>query len=653
MSTSISTGTADSGTAGGHTIAALLTRVANGMGWGTPTTAQNLRAYQAMTAAGRAAATWQGTDWWWARATGQFYTVADTASYALRTVNSTAMFDLRAIGRVYCDSKWALKPMPYRDYRELSILASPPTSKPTGYVLTGEPPNILLHPTPDDAYMIYVDYTRRHMNLNGSAADIALIVPGPYQQGVYVAGALWLLRNDIGDTASLKECEPFVKTMRRMNASRPQDYDVRVVARLPRRAGKYIAPVPNALYWPIVATDNYDTLMAIWEQLLKTGANTLPLGAHTTIMTNVLESREDDAYVDAALRARDALGTSPTQMCVSWGHHIWWEGSRLAPSIYRFAGEEMLADSHLEVYHTTIPDAIAANDDWDNLKDMLDETRAGVAYATAVKPLHCPGFRGDKYLAALAKLKEAAKWYQPQAVWTDNEFFYRANYANYYTMLSAGMANPSNGAPYTGLEACSRCQSAAGFVANLDQLGAAVSARIRAHVSDAVVAQWWVFDDGPFNRYAADYWEYGAGTGFTTPCYGLYDLTYDRDTQVGNRTLYTNIVERYEEFMAIDQDPTDHYSRRYYAGAPQNAYPFLSQRMDVHDSGAGYISQQMAYDICYHLASRGAAGFGFYPGYSGWLAHLGDAATETQLADDAAALELLTVMHQAFADYHR
>lgn len=227
MSTSTSDGSVATGGTTGYTIAQLLTLLANATDKDSTALADYTRIYQALTEAGRAVSTIDGTVWWWLRATGDFETTASTASYTLRTINSAAMADLYAIERIYYDDDWVLAPMTYRDYQAWYRVDRPTagTTQPTAYMLTGDGPICWMKDIPDDTYTIYVDYVKRHLAVNGSAADSVLIVPGEYQHGVYYSGALWLLRHDIADTASLRECGPFMEAIERMHAASPISYD--------------------------------------------------------------------------------------------------------------------------------------------------------------------------------------------------------------------------------------------------------------------------------------------------------------------------------------------------------------------------------------------------------------------------------------------
>ncbi len=211
----------------GYTVAEMKTKLCSIMDWDSTDAATLVKVFQAVTACGMAAATWSGSDWWWLKDTGSFPTVADTASYALRTVNSNDMSDLWAVERAYYDDDWPLRAINWRDYQEWYRLIRPTagTTKPLGYAVKGEAPSLYMQPIPDAAYTIYVDYVKRHSEVTSASASNLLIVPAEYQEGIYVQGAVWTLRHDITEGLSLKDCPSFMEAIGRMYASRPERYD--------------------------------------------------------------------------------------------------------------------------------------------------------------------------------------------------------------------------------------------------------------------------------------------------------------------------------------------------------------------------------------------------------------------------------------------
>lgn len=228
---STQTGTAAAAVAGGYTIAELLTKIekARGITASGSTAAQTTEAEQALTAAGHTAATIDGADWWWLHGSGSFSLVASTATYALRSVSSAAMADLRAVERAYFDDDWPLRQIPYRaglDYTRL-IVPTGSNADPTAYSVYGEPPTMALYPTPDDTTTLYVDYLKVHPEVVTGGAASLLIVPAPYQEDIYFKGAMWLLREDVGASPGLEDCPGFMSGIRRMHASAPDGYDGR------------------------------------------------------------------------------------------------------------------------------------------------------------------------------------------------------------------------------------------------------------------------------------------------------------------------------------------------------------------------------------------------------------------------------------------
>jgi hypothetical protein len=283
----------------GYTVAELLTRISANMDLTPDAGVNDTRVYQAITAAGRAAATWQGTDWWWLHGQGSFVpvnatistavrttnvvtittaaahgvavgqyvrivgvadgtmdgtfpvaTAADTThityadpgddsastggmlysgDYTLRTVNSNEMASLRAVERVYNDDDWILQPVKWRSYRSANQIAyNQNENRSTAYSVTEQSntgPILHLLPIPNTTDRIYVDYAKFHKKIALGVADTELIIPFDYQEGAYIAGATFLLRRDVGDIASLKQCPEFVEAMDRMQASNPLSYD--------------------------------------------------------------------------------------------------------------------------------------------------------------------------------------------------------------------------------------------------------------------------------------------------------------------------------------------------------------------------------------------------------------------------------------------
>ena len=423
-------------------------------------------------------------------------------------------------------------------------------------------------------------------------------------------------------------------------------------------------PVPNVLYWPTQGSTDHDFVTKVWEQFLEMGANSLPLTSHSTTIKSVLSDRTDYDYLDNYLTVQSELGNYPLQMEISYGlHHSWsgndpfiWADHELAPLIWIRDGVRMFAADHVEVYHTTIPQQILAGG-YADMQEMIDANIAALglpagAYSSAVRYLHCPGYIGSTYQNMLAKLNEVVKWYSLQtpvaAVHGDHEFHTSSNFGSSRTARACGLVD----VPHIGLEECTRCLSATGFENNKNRFGSDIANIIRAQAPQAKIPNWHVFDIGTASRNAAPYWELDRSI---SPMYSLYQVTYDATTPVSNRTLFYDPVARYEELISIGQSK----GHQFWPGAPYNAYIYFTQRMDPLNYKRGYMTDQMMYDICYHLSTKGAKGFAIWPGYSGKdkdpvTYPPGSAAYPiSQVMDDSAAIRLIPAMHLAVANYNR
>lgn len=214
----------------GYTVAELLTRLTAARGLASSSTAQDTESYQAITAAGRAAATWRGSPWWWQEAVGSFSTVVSTSTYALRSINNSDMSNLWSVQRAYWDDDWPLANINYRDMQMRRRILQPTGSNSDSfeYAISRNPPTLYLNPPPNtSSTTIFVDYISRHPQIDVSAFNSDLIVPAEFQDGVYLAGAMWFMRNDVGPAPNLEDCPGFVEAMRRMAASDPTQYDDR------------------------------------------------------------------------------------------------------------------------------------------------------------------------------------------------------------------------------------------------------------------------------------------------------------------------------------------------------------------------------------------------------------------------------------------
>jgi len=216
------TGTAvTSSSSYGRTIAQLEAIIADKVKLDVTDSDQLARIDEAITAVGQAACLWEGRKWWWMYGTSSFPTVADTASYALRTVNGGAMAALWSVERVYIGTDWPISPMSWSQYRD-SIVLNEASSKPSRCVIIGDPPTMYLWETPDDEYTIYVDYIKRHPKIENGDSDSGLLIPDIFHLQLYVDGAVWYLRNGVGDPLGFRNCPAFVDAMRNMAEAEPE-----------------------------------------------------------------------------------------------------------------------------------------------------------------------------------------------------------------------------------------------------------------------------------------------------------------------------------------------------------------------------------------------------------------------------------------------
>ncbi len=152
------------------------------------------------------------------------------------TDSEKVLWDIHAIQRIYYDDDRRLAILTWPRYRHHQrVLKTQAAGEPLSYALHQEPvasgsgsePILYLWPAPDDAYDLWIDYFKRHSKITGGTTgseDFALIVPAEYQFGIYVEGALWLLRHEIGDVSSLRDCKPFVEAIGRMVSSAGKEY---------------------------------------------------------------------------------------------------------------------------------------------------------------------------------------------------------------------------------------------------------------------------------------------------------------------------------------------------------------------------------------------------------------------------------------------
>lgn len=211
----------------GMTVAEVESSIASILGWDSPSAAQLTIIDQAVTSAGQSACSWLGRSWWFLSSTNSFATVASTASYNLRTVNTAAMADLYAVEGLWLDSAtqrlMLITPEQYNQWNQYT----PQSGRPTHYAIMGDPPTAYLYPTPSAIYTVNVAYQRRHSKItNAGSTDAALIIPAEFHYGVYVDGAVWLIKNSTTNPMALSQSPYWVETMRNMANSDPSDkYD--------------------------------------------------------------------------------------------------------------------------------------------------------------------------------------------------------------------------------------------------------------------------------------------------------------------------------------------------------------------------------------------------------------------------------------------
>lgn len=245
-------GSADSAAASGtfavsgYTVAELELLVEQATGLNMDDAEELKRIDQAITAAGHAAATWNGHGWWWTQASlATFDTEDGVSAYNLRTVNSNAMQDIHAIQQIIFEDDYKLGKFHDKIEYDNNVTMFTNTGKPTRYAIWGDLSIGLADKIPGDTYTLTVSYLKHHSEITGAgSSDAALIVPSDFQWGVYVAGATWLLRRDTLKPASLKECPAFVEAMERMAAADPSaDYDQNAGMGFP--AGAHVTVFPT------------------------------------------------------------------------------------------------------------------------------------------------------------------------------------------------------------------------------------------------------------------------------------------------------------------------------------------------------------------------------------------------------------------------
>ena len=306
----------------GYSVADLLVKVAFKAGLTPDADIIDTRIYEAITTAGRIAATWPGTDWWWLYSQGgsfiplkktiatvanegavrasnvvtikttathgivvgqrvnidgvsntdmngafdviaidadaktfTYASVADddesgagyvyTNEYILRTVNSSKLAALRDVIRIYYDDDHPLKQISLAKYSSKSALSMKvELGTPTEYAISEGIVGPILHllPTPNEETRMFVDFKRYHKRVI-KAGDPNLIIPMEFQDGIYVEGALWLMKSDVSGASTLKDCPAFMEALDRMSAAEPTDADGSPTS-------QYDEPYQSSRVWP-------------------------------------------------------------------------------------------------------------------------------------------------------------------------------------------------------------------------------------------------------------------------------------------------------------------------------------------------------------------------------------------------------------------
>ena len=427
---------------------------------------------------------------------------------------------------------------------------------------------------------------------------------------------------------------------------------------------QYIELVPNVIAWPPINSSDHDVMKAIWEEYLGFGFNTLPVGTGTVVDDPVI-LRTDNAYIDNWLTIQEELGDLPIQLESSFGHKRTWDDDLAGAMIWRTGDPGSSTDpnerSHYTNYHTNVEVAALLVG---NMQAMIDEN-VGVPesgnYASSIRFLHCPNSKSTTaYINALAKLNEYCKWLKPQAVHFDNEYINSYNGAN--SSIKDRIASD------IGVDGCTRCNNAAGYIAGVDQIGLDISSIVRTYskVSNPMIMQFNLYNNSN-SLEDHRWWKFNRDTGFIVGNPGIYRLTYNSNTDVGSRTVYsTGLVDRFLRLRNGTAADSDYHGGPWERVQPQainGSYVYISQRLDVYDYSMGYINPAEMYDLCYFLAGEGAFGFALFPGYGGKdkdsityppgsEEDLPWAYTAKEMADDISAKELYPIGIKAFNDYY-
>ena len=163
-------------------------------------------------------------------------------SYPLRQVNGTLMTDLFVPVRIGVDDDWLAVFIPRTEWMHWFLTTPATVSQPSAYTIFEDDYAAYaesktytrelylgLQPAPDTASrLITVDYIVRHSKItdgDSGSEDAALIVPADFHYGVYVQGAVKLLKKQTLDPSFLIEDGEFRQTMERMALVAPGSRD--------------------------------------------------------------------------------------------------------------------------------------------------------------------------------------------------------------------------------------------------------------------------------------------------------------------------------------------------------------------------------------------------------------------------------------------
>ena len=136
----------------------------------------------------------------WMFGTSSFPTVADTAQYDLRSVNSAAMVDLMAVELMWITRSQWLRPKPRR-WLNRQKAVSTDSGTPTNYVMVAES-TAELWPTPSSVKTIQVAYQKRAGKVAG---DDDILVPADFHDALLVESRIHYRLNMLKEPLSVNQ----------------------------------------------------------------------------------------------------------------------------------------------------------------------------------------------------------------------------------------------------------------------------------------------------------------------------------------------------------------------------------------------------------------------------------------------------------------